>query len=140
MQLMVMGDKWELYIPSKLAHGKRGLPPKISGYSDLVFTIEMIEIQDKKVIALKCNPKTLEDCDKKMKTYIDKAKMKFGKDGDELEVAAAMKLPEYSNEEIADLSLHRFIQRALPGKFLKGLRVHITRDVPPLPLPPDCSK
>ena len=31
MQLMVEGDKWELYIPSDLAYGDRGRPPKIGG-------------------------------------------------------------------------------------------------------------
>jgi hypothetical protein len=85
MQLMVEGDKWELYIPSELAYGASGSPPKIPGESALVFTIEMIEIQGEKVIALKCNPKTLEECDEKMKAYIVKAKTKFGGDGDELE-------------------------------------------------------
>ncbi len=84
MQLMVEGDMWELYIPSELAYGERGSPPKIPGDSALVFTIEMIEIQGEKVIALKCNPKTLENCDEKMKAYIDKANTKFGGDGDEL--------------------------------------------------------
>ena len=29
MQLMVEGDKWEMYIPSELAYGSRGSPPKI---------------------------------------------------------------------------------------------------------------
>jgi hypothetical protein len=85
MQLMVEGDKWELYIPSELAYGAGGSPPKIPGESALVFTIEMIEIQGEKVIALKCNPKTLEECDEKMIAYIGKAKTKFGGDGDELE-------------------------------------------------------
>lgn len=31
MQLMVEGDKWEMYIPSELAYGSRGSPPKIGG-------------------------------------------------------------------------------------------------------------
>ena len=52
MQLMVEGDKWELYIPSYLGYGDHGSPPKISGDSALVFTIEMIEIQGEKVIVL----------------------------------------------------------------------------------------
>jgi FKBP-type peptidyl-prolyl cis-trans isomerase FklB len=69
MQMMVEGDKWELYIPSDLAHGDRGSPPKIPGDSALVFTIEMIEVQGEKVIALTCDPKTLDGCDKKMKQY-----------------------------------------------------------------------
>jgi hypothetical protein len=85
MQLMVEGDKWELYIPSDLAYGASGSGAKIPGHSALVFIIEMIEIQGEKVIALKCNPNTLDECDDKMKAYIDKAKTKFGGDGDELE-------------------------------------------------------
>ena len=85
MQLMVEGDKWELYIPSDLAYGDRGSPPKIPGDSALVFTIEMIEIKGEKVIALKCDPKTFEGCDDKMKTYIAKANTKYGGDADVLE-------------------------------------------------------
>jgi len=50
MQIMVEGEKWELYIPSDLAYGDRGSPPKIPGDSAMVFTIEMIEIQGEKVI------------------------------------------------------------------------------------------
>ena len=45
MQLMVEGDKWELYIPSDLAYGDRGRPPKIGGGDCLVFTIEIIKIK-----------------------------------------------------------------------------------------------
>jgi len=45
MQLMVEGDKWELYIPSDLAYGQRGRPPKIPADSALVFTLEMIKIK-----------------------------------------------------------------------------------------------
>ena len=85
MQLMVEGDKWELYIPSDMAYGDRGSPPKIPGDSALVFTIELIEIQGEKVIALKCNPNTLEGCDDRMKTYISKTVTKYGGDRDELE-------------------------------------------------------
>ena len=45
MQLMVEGDKWELYIPSELAYGERGHPPKIPGGSALIFRLEMIYIK-----------------------------------------------------------------------------------------------
>ena len=62
-----------------------GSPPKIPGDSALVFTIEMIEIKGEKVVALKCNPETLEDCDDRMKKYIEKSKKKYGGDGDQLE-------------------------------------------------------
>lgn len=85
MQLMVEGDKWELYIPSDLAYGERGSPPNIPGDSALVFTIEMIEIKGEKVIALKCDPNTLDGCDERMVKYVEKAKTKYGGDGDELE-------------------------------------------------------
>ena len=45
LQLMVEGDKWELYIPPDLAYGARGRPPKIPGGSVLVFTIELKSIK-----------------------------------------------------------------------------------------------
>ena len=85
MQLMVEGDKWELYIPSELAYGERGSPPKIPGDSALVFTIEMIEIQGEKSVALKCNVSDLKECDDKMVAYIKKSVKNFGGDKDEIE-------------------------------------------------------
>ena len=45
MQLMVEGDKWELYIPSDAAYGDGGRPPKIGGGDCLVFTIEILKIK-----------------------------------------------------------------------------------------------
>merc|ERR1719231_423212 len=45
MQLMVEGDKWELYIPSDLAYGDRGRPPKIPAKAVLVFTMEIVKIK-----------------------------------------------------------------------------------------------
>jgi hypothetical protein len=55
---MVEGDKWELYIPSDLAYGDRGSPPKIEGGSMLIFQMEILEITgDGKVMALKCDEK-----------------------------------------------------------------------------------
>ena len=44
MQLMGEGDKWKLYIPYDLAYGERGSPPKIPGYSPLVFEIEIHKV------------------------------------------------------------------------------------------------
>ncbi len=41
---MKEGDKWELYIRSKLAYGERGAPPLIPPHSALVFEIELLEI------------------------------------------------------------------------------------------------
>eukprot|EP00930_Biecheleria_cincta_P099337 TRINITY_DN90975_c0_g1_i1.p1 TRINITY_DN90975_c0_g1~~TRINITY_DN90975_c0_g1_i1.p1 ORF type:complete len:574 (+),score=74.70 TRINITY_DN90975_c0_g1_i1:68-1789(+) len=45
MQLMVEGDKWEMYIPSELAYGDQGMPPRIPGGAVLVFTMEIIKIK-----------------------------------------------------------------------------------------------
>lgn len=52
MQLMVEGDKWEMYIPSELAYGDRGRPPHIGGGDVLIFTMEIIKIKGKKVPAM----------------------------------------------------------------------------------------
>jgi len=49
MQLMVEGDKWEMFIPSDLAYGDGGRPPKIGGGDCLIFTMEIIKIKGKKV-------------------------------------------------------------------------------------------
>ena len=45
LQLMCEGDVWELYIPYDLAYGERGSPPKIPGFSPLVFKIELITVK-----------------------------------------------------------------------------------------------
>lgn len=45
LQLMREGAKWELFIPSELAYGERGIPQRIPPNSTLVFEIELISIQ-----------------------------------------------------------------------------------------------
>ena len=45
LQLMKVGSKWKLFIPSELAYGKRGSPPKIAPDSVLVFEIELLGIE-----------------------------------------------------------------------------------------------
>ena len=42
LQFMVEGDKLQLFIPSDLAYGDRGSPPKINAGDALIFTIELI--------------------------------------------------------------------------------------------------
>jgi len=44
LQLMKPGDKWKLFIPSDLAYGDRGRPPKIGPAETLIFDIELIKI------------------------------------------------------------------------------------------------
>jgi len=45
MQLMVVGDKWEMYIPYELAYGKSGRPPSIPAAAMLTFVMEIIKIK-----------------------------------------------------------------------------------------------
>ncbi len=45
LQLMKEGDKWQVYIPSKLAYGERGPSPKIGPNSTLIFDVELLSIE-----------------------------------------------------------------------------------------------
>ena len=45
MQLMVQGDKWEMYIPYQLAYGAAGKPPKIPAKAMLIFVMEIVKIK-----------------------------------------------------------------------------------------------
>lgn len=75
MQMMVEGDKWELYIPSELGYGERGHPPDIPENALLIFTMEMVQVDcDQKKVALKCSTGTGESCNEKELSYIEKIK------------------------------------------------------------------
>jgi FKBP-type peptidyl-prolyl cis-trans isomerase len=45
LQLMPVGSKWKLFIPSGLAYGDNGSPPKIPGGAALIFDIELTDIK-----------------------------------------------------------------------------------------------
>jgi FKBP-type peptidyl-prolyl cis-trans isomerase FklB len=45
LQLMKVGSKWELYVPSKLAYGDRGMGAVIPPGAMLIFEVELLSIQ-----------------------------------------------------------------------------------------------
>ena len=70
MQLMVEGDKWEMYIPSELGYGDSGSPPKIPGGAPLVFQMEILKINGPTVPADKCDPATKKGCSEREVSYV----------------------------------------------------------------------
>jgi FKBP-type peptidyl-prolyl cis-trans isomerase FklB len=47
LQLMPVGSKWQLFIPSNLAYGERAPGPEIGPDSTLIFEAELLSIQNK---------------------------------------------------------------------------------------------
>ena len=47
LQMMPVGSKWQLFIPSELAYGERGTGRDIGPNSTLLFDIELLEIKEK---------------------------------------------------------------------------------------------
>lgn len=45
LQLMTIGSKWKLFVPSNLAYGDRGAGPKIGPHTTLIFEVELLEIK-----------------------------------------------------------------------------------------------
>ena len=45
LQLMPVGSKWKLYIPSELAYGEQGAGGSIEPNSALVFEVELLGIE-----------------------------------------------------------------------------------------------
>ena len=47
LQLMPVGSKWQLFVPSDLAYGERSPGPEIAPDSTLIFEVELLSIQNK---------------------------------------------------------------------------------------------
>jgi FKBP-type peptidyl-prolyl cis-trans isomerase len=47
LQLMPVGSKWQLFVPSELAYGERGTGADIGPYAVLIFEVELLSIQSK---------------------------------------------------------------------------------------------
>ena len=45
LQLMPVGSKWRLFIPSNLAYGERGAGEAIEPNSTLIFDVELLDIE-----------------------------------------------------------------------------------------------
>lgn len=45
LQLMKVGSKWRIFLPSELAYGERGAPPMIGPNSALIFDVELLGIE-----------------------------------------------------------------------------------------------
>mmetsp|Transcript_39827 Transcript_39827/g.104981 ORF Transcript_39827/g.104981 Transcript_39827/m.104981 type:complete len:239 (+) Transcript_39827:77-793(+) len=72
MQLMVEGDKWEMYIPSDLGYGDGGSGAQIKGGDVLIFRMEILKIKGGKVPADRCDPETSKGCNEKQTAYVAK--------------------------------------------------------------------
>lgn len=72
MQLMVEGDKWQMYIPSELGYGDGGSGAKIKGGDVLIFNMEIMKIKGESKPAERCDVETLKGCNDKAKSYIEK--------------------------------------------------------------------
>ncbi|HEX4545699.1 MAG TPA: FKBP-type peptidyl-prolyl cis-trans isomerase [Candidatus Acidoferrum sp.] len=56
LQLMPVGSKWQLFIPSELAYGDRGAGADIGPGSALIFEVELLSIQSKDIKDKKDKP------------------------------------------------------------------------------------
>ena len=45
LQLMPVGSKWQLFVPSDLAYQEQGFPPKIGPNATLIFEIQLVSIK-----------------------------------------------------------------------------------------------
>eukprot|EP00746_Dinoflagellata_sp_MGD_P149164 gnl/MRDRNA2_/MRDRNA2_81237_c2_seq1.p1 gnl/MRDRNA2_/MRDRNA2_81237_c2~~gnl/MRDRNA2_/MRDRNA2_81237_c2_seq1.p1 ORF type:complete len:247 (+),score=71.39 gnl/MRDRNA2_/MRDRNA2_81237_c2_seq1:70-810(+) len=72
MQLMVEGDKWEMYIPSELGYGDGGQGGDIQGGDVLIFRMEIVKILGDKKPADKCDVESKKGCNNRQVKYLEK--------------------------------------------------------------------
>jgi len=58
LQLMPVGSKWQLFVPSDLAYGERAAGPDITPNSTLIFEVELLSIQPKIDVKPDAKPET----------------------------------------------------------------------------------
>jgi FKBP-type peptidyl-prolyl cis-trans isomerase FklB len=59
LQMMKVGDKWELYLPSSLAYGDRAAGPEIEPGSTLIFEMELVGVEAPQAAAAPAGPQPL---------------------------------------------------------------------------------
>ncbi len=57
----------------------------------------------------------------------------------ETDAADAMRSAKFTNEDIADLQMRHFLQRALPGGSIKGLKAYVAGLLHPMQLGDDAA-
>eukprot|EP00928_Gymnodinium_smaydae_P036871 TRINITY_DN256_c1_g7_i1.p1 TRINITY_DN256_c1_g7~~TRINITY_DN256_c1_g7_i1.p1 ORF type:complete len:241 (-),score=88.15 TRINITY_DN256_c1_g7_i1:111-833(-) len=115
MQLMVEGDKWEMYIPSELGYGDGGQGGKIQGGDVLIFRMEIVKIKGNKKPADRCDIETKKGCNEKQVKYIEK----FGSAGmNEKRLAELKRLEGMTSGEMKETAKNWLMSRI---KLLKKL-------------------
>ncbi len=86
-------------------------------YQPQIATIPLLQVEEPSATMVRSRSVDPDKLNKVIKTLLNMP---------DLKVPQAMLLARFSNEEIANLSLHWFIQKSLPGKTLKALKAHVS--------------
>ncbi len=100
-------------------------------YRPQIATIPLLQVEEPSATIDRSRSVKPDKLKKVIKTLLNMPDMK---------VPQAMLLARFFNEEVANLSLRRFIQQSLPGKTLKGLKAHVLGPLPSPPPQPDCGE
>jgi hypothetical protein len=82
-QMMVEGDKWEIYVPADLAYEDKGNGDVVKPGDALIYTMEIIKILGSKRMedhVARCNIKIKSRCNEKEIKYLNKAQKKYSAD------------------------------------------------------------